>query len=242
MTEALLYELLSNTRDRRACFSKLPPGDNPVDVVLHRGAYLRKEIGTRKPVPRPSDRIEKLRFYFNPGLQNADYQLPPEAQQVLDEQRHEVKSDAASAKDRALSMPSFFPDLAARNSRTRRAARDQAEKAVVEPDSLMDFYASLRAPKGQRKLPPRRMISENWALYRWLQIDFLFCIDLYFRLGPALAHPLPAKTEQDIEHDMLDAQYLLVGVLEGRFATHEAKLKRWFKSILPSGELFAEDA
>lgn len=242
MTEALLYELLSNPQDRRACFSKLPPGENPVDIVLHRGAFLRKEIGSRKPVLRPSTKIEKLRFQFNGRLLQPDYQLPPEAQAVLDAQRAEVKVDAASAKERALSMPSFFPDLAARNSRVRQAARIHAEAAVVEPESLMDFYETLRAPKGHRKLPPRRLISEDWAVYKWLQIDFLFCIDLYFRFGSTLASPLSPKSQQDIEHDTLDAQYLLVGVLEGRFATHETKLKRWFKAIRPAGKLFDQDA
>jgi len=238
MTEALLYELLSNSRDRRACFSKLPPGDNPVDIVLHRGAFLRKEIATRKPVPLPSSRIERLRFKFNEHLLQHDYKLPPEARAVLDEQAREVKTDAASAKIRALAMPSFFPDLAAQNSRVRKAARATAEDQVVQPESLMDFYANLRAPKGQRKLPPRRLISESWSVYRWLQIDFLFSIDLYFRFGSTLSRPLPLASEQGIEHDVLDAQYLLVGVLEGRFATHEKKLQRWFMAILPSGELF----
>lgn len=242
MTEALFFELLSNPQDRRACFAKLPPGENPVDIVLHRGAYLRKEISTRRPVPRPSTKIEKLRFQFNDRLLHRDYRLPLEAEAVLQEQRNEVVADAASAKARALQMPSFFPELAARKSHTRRAARDIAESQVVEPGALLDFYASLRAPKGQRKLPPRRFISESWALYRWLQIDFLFCIDLYFRFGSKLSEPLSPTSEQGIRHDVLDAQYLLVGVLEGSFATHETKLQRWYKAILPHGNLYGKDA
>jgi hypothetical protein len=242
MTEALLFELLSNPQDRRACFAKLPSDDNPVDIVLHRGAFLRKEISTRREVPRPSKKVEKLRFKFNERLLEKDYCLPPKAQAVLAEQHREVVEDAKSTKSRALLMPSFFPDLAARKSHTRRAAREVAEKLIVQPESLMQFYAGLRAPKGQRKLPPRRIISENWAVYRWLQIDFLFCVDLYYRFGSKLNEPLLPKVEQGIQHDILDAQYLLVGVLEGSFATQEAKLQRWFKAILPEGNLYAKDA
>lgn len=242
MTEALLFEMLSNPQDRRACFAKLPSGENPVDIVLHRGAYLRKEISTRRPVPRPSTKVEKFRFQFNERLLREDYSLPIEAKAVLDEQRREVVADAQSAKSRALQMPSFFPELDARKSHVRRAARDEAEAQVVQPSALMDVYAGLRAPKGQRKLPPRRLISDDWAVYRWLQIDFLFCIDLYFRFGSALSDPMSPKSEQGIEHDILDAQYLLVGVLEGSFATHETKLQRWYRALLPQGKLYAKDA
>jgi len=242
MTEALLFEMLTNPQDRRACFAKLPSGENPVDIVLHRGAYLRKEISTRRPVPQPSTKIEKLRFQFNERLLQHDYTLPSGAQAVVDGQRREVVADAQSAKSRALQMPSFFPELAARKSHVRRAAREDAEKQVVQPGALMDFYTNLRAPKGQRKLPPKRLLTDNWALYRWLQIDFLFCIDLYFRFGSTLSNLLSPASEQGIEHDILDAQYLLVGILEGSFATHETKLQRWYKLILPHGHLFTKDA
>ena len=242
MTEALMFEMLSNPQDRRACFAKIPPGENPMDIVMHGGNYLRKEISTRRPVLRPSAKVEKMRFQFNDRLLRPDYVLPIEAKAVLDEQRREVMADAQSAKSRALQMPSFFPELASRKSYVRRAARTEAEVQVVQPGALMDFYANLRAPKGQRKLPPRRLITDNWAIYRWLQIDFLFSIDLYFRFGSTLVNKLTEKSEQGIEHDVLDAQYLLVGVLEGSFATHEKKLQKWFKLILPHGHLYAEDA
>jgi hypothetical protein len=242
MTEALFFEMLTNPQDRRACFAKLPAGENPVDLVLHIGAYFKKEVSTRRQTPQPSTKLRKLRFQFNDRLLLPDYILPSEAKTVVDQQRRDVIADAQSAKSRALQMPSFFPDLASRKNHIRRAARDDAETQVVKPGALMDFYASLRSPKGQRKLPPMRLITEEWALYRWLQIDFLFCIDLYFRFGSTLSNHLSPKAEQGIEHDTLDAQYLLVGVLEGSFATHESKLQRWFKLILPHGQLFTKDA
>ena len=241
MTEALLYELLTNARDRRACFAKFPAGDNPVDIVLHRGSFLRKEIATRRPVPQPSKRTENFRFKFNERLLEKDYRLPPEAEGVLAEQRREVVADALSATSRALHIPSFFPDVASKKSHLRLAARENAEALIAQPASLMEFYGALRSPKGQRKLPPKKLISENWAIYRWLQIDMLFCLDLYYRFGSNLNEPLLPKVEQGIQHDILDAQYLLVGVLEGKFATQEAKLQRWFKAIQAQGILYTKE-
>ena len=242
MTEALLYELLSNPVDRRACFLKLPIGENPVDVVMHCGDYLKKEISTRKAAPLPSERVHRRRFKFNEALLQEDYLLPPDASALLEEQQQELSRDIASLRARAADMPSFFPGLAARNSAERQAARASAEKEVGDPGALRDFYASLRAPKGQRKLPPVQGITDNWALYRWLQIHFLFCIDLYFRFGGTITEQLSPDAEEQLEHDVLDAQYLLVGVLEGSFATNEKKLRRWFKTILPQGTLLGNEA
>lgn len=237
MTEALLYELLSNPNDRRGCFGKLPPSDNPVDIVMHSGYFLSKEIQTRKKAPLPSKSVHRLRFKFNEALLGDGYVLPASAAQALEDQNRELMHDVATLKIRAASMPSFFPDLASPNSGVRQAARLAAERAVTEPGSLRDFYASLKAPKGNRKSPPIKIVTDDWALYRWLQIDFLFCIDLFFRFGPVIEGSLSPAAEEQLEHDVLDAQYLLVGILERSFATHEKKLRRWFEAIVPDGQL-----
>ncbi len=242
MTEALLYELLSNPVDRRACFLKFPSQENPVEIVMHCGYYLSKEINTRKIAPSPSLSAHRFSFKFNDALLEDSYSLPPDAVQTLDDQRHELLRDIASLRERASSMDTFFPDLASSNSAKRQAARYAAERAVGEPGSLRDFYASLRAPKGYKRAPPVKAIADDWALYRWLQIAMLFGIDLHFRFGPAVLERLSPDTEEQLEHDVLDAQYLLIGILEGRFATNEKKLRRWFRTILPNGTLIGRDA
>jgi hypothetical protein len=242
MSEALLYELLSKPADYRACFSKFPDIENPVDVVLHVGGFLKKEIDGRRPAPRPSDRRRRVRFKFNARLLEPDYRLPDEAAAEIARQHLEVLADTESLKSRALGALDHFPELLAGNDAARAAARVAAEELVAQPTALLDFYGQLRAPKGMKRLPPRRLINERWALYRWLQVQFLFAIDLYLRYGDSLAHPLSARVEERIEHDTLDAQYLLIGVLEGGFATEEKKLKRWYKLLVPEGLLLTRDA
>jgi len=243
MTEALLYELLSNPIDRRSCFGKLPATTNPVDIVMHAGGYLKKEIYSRKPAPLPSERTQDFNFEFNARLRANDYRLPPEASAVLQDQHAELLADVRSLKARALHMPDFFPEVFRGSDSERRAARLEAERDIAaKPGKLFDFYASLRAPKGQKKLPPRMLITEDWAVYRWLQIHLLFALDLYCRYGTSIADALTPKVEERIEHDVLDAQYLFIGVLQKSFATHEKKLRRWFQLIHPKGELFGKDA
>ena len=234
-----MYELLSNPVDRKICFAKFPQVENPVDFVLHVGGYLRKEINRRKPAPKPSARSERIRFRFNAALLSDAYELPPAARAVVAKQRAELLADVASLKERSLHSPEFFPEVFNGSDEHRRAARAKAEEAILKDrDSLLHFYGQLRSPKGQPRLPPKRLLSEEWALYRWLQIELLFAIDLYARYGPKLSQPLGERIEEKIEHDVLDSQYMLLGVLEGAFATRETKLRNWFTAICPNGRLY----
>jgi hypothetical protein len=241
MSEALLYELLSKPADYKTCFCKFPAVDNPVDIVLHVGGYLKKEIDGRRPAPKPSSRTHGVRFRFNPRLLDADYVLPDEAAIEIERQRQELLADVQTAKQRALGMPDFFPDLFIANNRVVGAARAEAEALIAQPGSLLDFYAQLRVRKGMRRFPPRKLLTDKWAIYRWLQVQFLFALDLYARFGTTLSEPMSAEKEEEIEHDVLDAQYMLIGVLEGAFATEERKLQRWFRLLQPDGLLLHRD-
>ena len=241
MSEALLYELLSKPKDYKACFSKLPSVDNPVDIVLHVGGYLSKEIDSRRPAPRPSDRPRQFRFQFNPRLLDDDYELPEEAANEIERQRNELLADVQTLKERALCAPDYFPDVFAGSDLQRWRARAEAESLIAQPESLLDVYAQLRAPKGIKRFPPRKLLSKDWALYRWLQIEFLLALDLYSRFGSTLGKVLSATTEERIEHDVLDAQYMFIGVLEGALATQDKKLQRWFTLLRPDGLLLRYD-
>lgn len=240
MTEALLYELLSKPEDYRACFSKFPSIDNPVELVPHVGGYFKKEIENHRPAPKPSARKLQVCFQFNPRLLNNDYQLPEEAANEIMRQRNELLRDVVILKERALNVRNSFPDLFVGSDAARKKARMDAEAMIAKPDALLDFYAGLKAPKGMRRYPPRRLVTDKWAIYRWLQVQFLFVIDLYLRYGTELASPMSMAVEERIEHDVLDAQYLLIGILEGAFATEERKLQRWFKLLQPNGLLLTE--
>jgi hypothetical protein len=81
-------------------------------------------------------------------------------------------------------------------------------------------------------------VGPDWALFRWLQVQLLFAIDVYCRYGGKLPDVLTPKWYEKMEHDVLDAQYLILGVLEGSFATREKKLQRWWSPIRPDGALF----
>lgn len=242
MTESLFYEILSNDRDRAKCFSKFPAVENPADLVMHVGGYLRKEISLRKIAPRPSESIIRTRFQFNPRLTQPGFQLPVEALEAQAEKLAEVHIDMKALIGRAATMPTIFPAAFTGTQQERDIARSLAEAAIARDRGIpMSIYAAFRAPKGERKPPPARYIEEDWAIYRWLQVHLLFALDLAIRNLANLNNPLSASLHEKIEHDVLDAEYLIVGTLEGSFATYERKLQRWFALLCPRGTLVAND-
>jgi hypothetical protein len=243
VSEALFYELLTTSeRERILCFSKFPSVDNPVDLVSHIGALMRIEIETHRPSGKPSTHREQINFQFNPHLLNLKYELPEDARLAIEEQTAQLHADVQSFIERASLIESFFPNLLIGSDSQRFQEREQAERAIAEPGSLLPFYASLEPPPGQVALPPATIVNENWALYRWLQVQFLFALDLYVRYGGAVPDNLSPATYEKIEHDVLDAQLMMLGCLEGAFATNEKKLVRWWRLICPSGTLLQTDS
>lgn len=239
MSEALFYELLTSSEPGRSrCFLKLPDTDNPVDLVSHIGTLMRIEIDTQLPAGKPSLHREELRFRLNPALLEPDYQLPEQAQEAVEEQAAQLKSDVRLFIERAAVVNSFFPDLLKGNHSRREGARTEAEKAIAEPGALSEFYAALELPPGERPLPPTSLVNENWALYRWLQVQLLFAVDLYVRYQGRMSPRFGRVSYEKLEHDVLDAQVLMLGCLEGAFATREHKLIRWWRLLCPDGALY----
>jgi len=239
VSDALFYELLTSDEPARSrCFRKFTPVENPVDLVSHIGLLMRLEIDTQKPSGPPSSHRENWRFQFNPALITPDYQIPEAGLIAIEEHATELRSDVDSFVQRAKLLPTFFPDLLSGNQANRDRLRTEAEGAIAAPGSLMEFYSNLEPPPGEKSLPPSHLVSEDWAVYRWLQVQMLFALDLYVRYGGRVPDRFSEAVFEKMEHDALDAQVLMLGCLEGAFATKEKKLKRWWKLLCPRGHLY----
>jgi hypothetical protein len=241
VSDALFYELLTTDLEaRKQCFSKFPPENNPVDLVGHIGPLMRMEISTQKRSGKPSQHRENsgFDFRFNSALLDDDYVLPPRAVKAIEEHTRELQSDVRSYIERVSLVPTFFPDLLKGTTADRKARVTAAEEAIASPRSLLPFYSSLEPPPGESALPPGDVIDESWALYRWLQVQLLFAVDVFARYqGNKPDLNSPAIFEK-MEHDVLDAQVLMLACLEGAYATRETKLKRWWSLLRPDGKLY----
>ena len=236
---ALFYELLTGAEPGRSrCFAKLPQTENPVELVNHVGQLMRIEMEMQRPAGKPSAHREEMRFRFNPDLVKTGYELPAEAQRTIEEQAEELKNDVGSFLERAVMTPSFFPRLGTGRTEDRARARQEAEDAIADPVEVLQFYAQLASPDLNTPFPPHALMNENWAIFRWLQVNLLFGIDLYVRYSGNIPKEFSANIYEKLEHDIHDAQVLMLGCLEGVFATREKKLIRWWRLLSPTGTLF----
>lgn len=239
VSDALFYELLTAPEPGRSrCFAKFPSTENPVDLVSHTGTLMQIEIDTHSRCGKPSEHREKLLFQFNPRLVSADYVLPDEARVAVEEQTTQLRSDVSGFLEQVALVPTFFPNLLTGSSAGQKLAHAEAERALGEPGALIPFYSALEPPPGQKPFPSPHLVSEKWAVYRWLQVKLLFAVDVYVRYRGALPETLSPSTYEKMEHDVLDAEVFMLGCLEGAFATREKKLKRWWSLLCPDAALY----
>lgn len=239
MVDVLFYELISSSEPARSrCFAKFPKVENPVILVKHVGALLKEEIQSRRACGKPSTRYEDIRFQFNEALASAEYTLPPSAADVLQEQTAELRGDVERFLERARLIPTLIPNLLKGTNAERQSMREAAEKVIAtDTDAMLKFYGSLEASSGKSALPPATIMTRDWALFRWQQVQLLFALDAYCRYGGHVPDTISGKAYEKVEHDVLDAHYLLLGALEGSLATREKKLQRWFTLLCPNGYL-----
>ena len=241
MPDVLFYELITSSEPGRSrSFAKLPNVDNPVALCKHLGGLLKHEIEHHRPCGKPSDNLEDLRFRFNEALANPGYQLPPYALEAVHEEDEQLRSDVSALLQLVESVPDIFPDLLKGSDAQREQERTEVEAAIAnDTKGILEFYASLASAQDAPPLPPPYAIDENWALFRWVQVRLLFVVDIYCRYGGKVPQDPAGRIYEKLEHDLHDAHYLILGVLEGALATREKKLQRWFALLRPEGRLYS---
>lgn len=243
MTDVLFYELISSSEPHRSrCFAKFPPTENPVSLIHHVGALLHKEINSHAPSGKPSDNRENIRYRFHPDLATCEYVFPEDARQALDEENHKTQMNVSSFIQRARVIAEIFPELLSGSDFDRETAKEEAAHIIAtDTTSILKFYSALETPAGEKPLPPTEIVTPAWALFRWVQVQLLMSLDVFFRYRGRIpdASALTPNWHERIEHDLLDAEYLVLGVLEGSFATSERKLQNYWQILRPDGALLS---
>lgn len=239
MPDVLFYELISNEANRDKCFRKLPEGENPLVLLPGVSDLMRMEVRNNRPCGIPSMQAEKMRFQFNNKLADGNFQLTPDQKQELDERRAELRNDVDGLVQRVDAVATMFPRLLGGKDSERKTHKESIEESIgTDRESLMRFYASLEIPPLDSKPFPRpERLTPNWAIYRWLQVNLLMGVDLLFRYKRTLKDVMTEKLSTQLENDILDAHYVIVGALEGALASGDRNVRRLWQLIRAKGEL-----
>jgi len=236
----LFYELItSSDRKRINCFSKFPARTNPVLLVDHVGTLIRKELVHCRPSGKPSANRINIDFEFNPQLLQPGYEFPIKAARELEHQSLELSSEIYQIIEISKTSESLFGALLAGTQQEQDQARITAEAKIANLDAVRNFYGTLEAQNQELPYPPKEIVDSNWTVLRWLQAKMLFSLDIHIRYRGKVDEMLSPKVLEKLEHDLHDMQHLTLAMLEGAFATNEKKLQRWWKLLMPTGDLLS---
>jgi hypothetical protein len=232
MTETLFFEIITSTPAKmRACFSKLPSRSNPVEIVPHMGSLIRQEVEGGAPCgPVVTHRLPH-EWTFNPKLAEGSFQLTDEqsagvSQWLADEEAFvDQFLESVALGDRT------FPTLAEANSGQRlQTALDLCCELADDRDGVRKFYAATRPGS----FPPPDVLTEEWAIFRWYQVNLAAAAEFYARYGPA-----PEAAREKVLNERLDLDHTAVALLVGRLASRDKTMVRRFRTLRPKGEVLS---
>ena len=250
MPDVLFYELIKGNEPARSeCFRKFPQKNNPIPAVKSVWEMLRKELTAHRPAGLPSENLDDVLggviWRFNPELLEGTYNHPDDVKTTIREGGAELDGDA----DRLMNfthLEALFPDLRTGTDEERNKRRSEYEQYIANNiEELSNFLSNFESPDGNT-MPPSDILNKSWTLMRWLQVQLLFSLDIYYRYGREdfskwTQRQKDRLKEEKITHDVLDMWYLILGVLQQGFAVKENKLERFYELLCPDGMLLTID-
>jgi hypothetical protein len=91
---------------------------------------------------------------------------------------------------------------------------------------MRGFYANHR----HADFPAPELLDEEWAFFRWVQVQLLAGLDFIGRHG-VNAQP----NEESMLHELLDLDYLISALLVGGLACRENRFIQRFRFLRPDG-------
>jgi hypothetical protein len=104
--------------------------------------------------------------------------------------------------------------------------RELSLKVRNDRADMRGFYANHR----HADFPAPELLDEEWAFFRWIQVQLLAGLDFIGRYG-VNAQP----NEESMLHELLDLDYLISALLVGGLACRENRFIQRFRFLRPDG-------
>lgn len=244
MPDVLFYELTTtNEKSRKRCFNKFPDTTNPVELIPNIGTLLRYELINHRPCTPLSDRREKVVFNFHNGLRDGSFNFTKEQLEAKQNQEELIERDTRAFFDLAMMVNGFFPDLkCVRDKNLPHIIQKAKGQVATNINIVRQIYESLLAHDAPPNAVNANVLGPTWAYFRWVQVRVIYSLDLIFSYRGQMPSNITSKFWRRIEHDMLDAEYVILASLAGSFACNEKKLIEYFRLIRPEGFVFTYES
>lgn len=243
MPSVLFYELMSTSEPGRSrCFAKIPTVETPLCVITDIDVILHSEFESHLPYGELLDYVVDAPYVFNPKFKKLSvYEFTSAERRLLEQWENYFSKQVELLGELMGNISLNFPKLHDGATEERILKYSEIEEKIVgDSDVVLFLYDAIWQPgRNQPSWPAATAIDSSWAIYRWVQAKLLFTLDSCAKYNGALPVPMSRNTFLKFEHDMIDLEYLVHGVLQGAFATKDVKLQRWFQMLRPEGELLS---
>jgi len=220
----------------------LPADDNPIALAYHFGHHLQHEILTGQPLGRPCENLVPWEYRFNPRLRDSG-PLPSHVEETVESMRREHLARVPEYVERIQSMHRRVNEMMGERGISRAEAGEAIRAGLLDFSTVHDFLRDARDPEGIEFLPPVESLGANSAIVVHFQVTHATA------LQRALDHGGEYEKERNVARlvpslarELLDADYLMLGVLESGLATHEKRLRRIYRWLRPEGVLWPPPA
>lgn len=247
--DTFFFEVAStDSRARELCLSKLRElhRRDAVRVAPNLGEMLRQEINRLGRAGLPSENLVlglDLDTFF--GMRFDD--LSAARRHALAATATDFDRDVDGLIERVNMLQKIVRGIAQGTTDQRRKAAFNAAKETIAKDRnfvtrfFADFVCSGKhAPPGASLLADvarSGAFGPEWTIYRWVQVQLLYGLDLVERHGPLTAAGLTVKQRKRLRHDVTDIEYVVLGVLQGALATNDGRMRDMFTRLRPEGVL-----
>lgn len=237
MPAALMYELFTTEDEssKSICFGKLLAVQNSIDLIDHVGSFIRFESDNQEP--STPIQTQKLPFVWelNPRLTEPNYPFTEDQKESIEYFRRiwEIE-DVKTFRQLAAGVTVWFPEIEAlRAGSSYESIQTVIELLTTSSKKVKEIYQKLSSTK-EDFYPPSQTVTEDWALYRWLQINLIYSVEYTRKYGAGNAD-MVAKC---LPNDRLDREYIITGTLAKALATRDNEIRKYFKLCCPNGHLY----
>lgn len=250
--DAFFFEVAStNASARQSCLSKLRElkGNGGIYVVSNVGELLRKEIHDLVCAGQPSKNLVQgldLDAFFSAQFDD----LTKARRDALALTEIELDQDVNGLIERANTLHGQIQGTSSGSTEQRKRAYDLARQDVAQDrDFIAKFFGEVLcggayAPPGARflmQIAQTGAFGPEWALYRWTQVTLLYALDLLEKYGQLAPEKLTTKQREKLQHDVIDMQYVVLGVLQGALASKDKRMRAMFRLLRPDGAVLPLD-
>ena len=72
-------------------------------------------------------------------------------------------------------------------------------------------------------------------MYRWVQVQLLYALELLEKHGRLIPETLTRRQRERLRHDAVDMEYLVLGVSQGALASNDRRMRTMFTLLRPDG-------